>query len=98
MVTGRTNLIGALVVSLALLGCANVTDTYGPEGRAAYSLNCSGTARNWGMCFEAAGEKCGTRGYNILNATTDNGTLVTANQQTLLATNTISRTMLVSCR
>lgn len=94
----RISLIVALGLSFALPGCANVTETYGPDGRAAYSLNCSGTARTWGMCFEAAGEKCGSRGYNIINATTDNGVLVTANQQALLATNTTSRTMLVSCR
>ena len=86
-----------LLSVLLISGCASSSKTYGPSGEQAYSLNCSGTARNWGMCFEKAGEICKSRGYEIINATTDSGTIISATQSQLFATTTRSRTMLVSC-
>ncbi len=86
------------LISVSLIsGCASSTKTYGPSGEQAYSLNCSGTVRNWGMCFEKAGEICKSRGYKIINATTDSGTIVSATQGQLFATTTRARTMLISC-
>ncbi|NJD67061.1 MAG: hypothetical protein FIA90_00020 [candidate division NC10 bacterium] len=52
---------------IALLGaCATVKETYSPDGRKAYTLNCSGTARGWDKCYAAAGEICKESGYDIL--------------------------------
>ena len=47
---------------LFIFSCANVSKAYVPDGGEAYSLNCSGTARNWGMCYEKAEEICKERG------------------------------------
>lgn len=53
---------------IALLGaCATVKETYSPDGRKAYTLNCSGTARGWDKCYAAAGEICKESGYDILD-------------------------------
>ena len=56
-----------VVGCMFMFGCASVTKTYDREGKEAYSLNCSGTARNWNMCLEKAGELCGSRGYDIVS-------------------------------
>jgi hypothetical protein len=80
------------------VGCANSRQTYTPDGRVGHSINCSGTARNWGMCEEKAGEICKERGYDVLSANGDNGAIVTANNRQYLATTTISRTMLIACK
>ena len=55
----------ALLVTL-LTWCENVSETYGPDGSRAYSIDCSGAAWTWAMCFEKAGEICATRGYEVL--------------------------------
>ena len=35
------------VITGSLSGCASVKESYGPDGRKAYALNCSGLARGW---------------------------------------------------
>lgn len=83
---------------LLLAGCASSAPTYTADGRQGHSLNCSGTARTWGMCEQKAGEICGAKGYNILTATSDNGMMATASQGSFFATTTVSRTMLIACK
>jgi hypothetical protein len=87
-----------LILAITLSSCASSKQTFGPDGRPSYSLNCSGLARNWGMCLEKAGELCGTKGYDIVTANTDRGAIAQASTQQLFATSTISRSMLVSCK
>lgn len=87
---------------VAVCGCAGSSKTYGPDGSEMYSLNCSGWARNWGMCLEKAGELCGPRGYQIVNRSGDSpGMLVTGSSfgasSGFSAAPVISRTMLVKC-
>ena len=60
-------LLITLLTSVLLSSCATVRETYAPDGRKAYSLNCSGTARGWDKCFNAAGEACKGAGYDILD-------------------------------
>ena len=40
-------LLITLLASTLLSSCATVRETYASDGRKAYSLNCSGTARGW---------------------------------------------------
>lgn len=89
--------IGALA-ALALAGCASVTPTYGPDGRQAFALNCSGLARSWNRCLEAAGEKCGTRGYRVVSVNGDTGAIAVASPQGAFGASVIDRTMEVECR
>jgi hypothetical protein len=60
-----------LIVSALLSSCATVRETYAPDGRKAYSLNCSGTARGWDKCYSAAGELCRDAGYDILDRSSE---------------------------
>lgn len=57
---------------LALAGCATSTQTFGPSGKAAHSINCHGAANSWGTCYEKAGQICGTSGYEVV---AQNGTV-----------------------
>jgi hypothetical protein len=59
-------LFSPLCASLLVVGCASSSRTFDAEGKEAQVLNCSGMARNWGMCYEKAGELCGTKGYDIV--------------------------------
>jgi len=59
------------VVALALASCATVKETYSADGRKAYTLNCSGTARGWDKCYASAGEICKAAGYDILDRSSE---------------------------
>lgn len=73
-------LILALTTMASLQGCATATQTYLPDGRMGFNLNCSGTAGNWGMCQEKAGEICGSKGYDIISHQGENlGNMTTYN-------------------
>lgn len=59
------------LLAIVLVGCATVKETYAPDGRKAYTLNCSGLARGWDKCFSAAGEICKSAGYDILDRSSE---------------------------
>lgn len=88
-------LLLALAVPLFATGCASSSKTYGPNGEVAYSLNCSGTVRSWGMCLEKAGDLCGTRGYNVVSSSGDVGSIATGSvsgqQASFVGGSTITR-------
>jgi len=65
-----------LILLLSLTACASASKTYAPDGREAYNLNCSGTARNWGMCNQKAGELCGSKGYDVVTRNGEQGAMV----------------------
>ncbi|MBV5316903.1 MAG: hypothetical protein JZU50_03755 [Desulfobulbaceae bacterium] len=57
---------------VATLGaCATVQETYSPDGRKAYTLNCSGAGRGWDKCYAAAGELCKDAGYDIIDRSSE---------------------------
>ena len=87
-----------ILVTSLLAGCATSSKTYTADGRVGHSINCSGTARNWGMCEQKAGELCGTRGYSILSRAGDSGFIATMGSGNAFAGSTISRSMLISCK
>jgi hypothetical protein len=98
--------LGAVVLS----GCATVRESYAPDGRKAYALNCSGTARGWDKCFSAAGEICGANGYDVLDRNSESqvtgsyGSSANVNSSGGSASSggfigkTNERTMLVACK
>ena len=56
-----------LILAFATLGgCATASKTYTADGKEGYNIACSGSALNWGMCYEKAGNICGTKGYVVL--------------------------------
>ncbi|WP_263147484.1 hypothetical protein [Pseudomonas sp. RIT-PI-AD] len=53
-------------IALLMTGCASVSDTTLPNGRAAIDVDCSGQALKWEACYAKAAEVCPTRGYHVL--------------------------------
>lgn len=94
----KTSLFTALSVIALLSGCASSTQTYGADGRITHSINCSGTARNWGMCEEKAGELCGSKGYEIVSRSSDTGAMASGGGGNFYASTLQNRTMMVACR
>lgn len=94
--------IVGLATVIALSGCASASKTYGPDGREAYALNCSGLARTWSACLERAGDICGSKGYNVVSSSGDVGNFIAGNATTTNASmaggTTISRSMVISCK
>ena len=78
-----------LLCIAALSGCATTTSSeiYTADGRLGRSIYCSGTT--WGPCYEKAGETCGTKGYEVLEKSGDQGG---ANP------NFIKRSIIIQCR
>lgn len=75
-------------------GMRDINRDLTPDGSKGHSINCSGAARNWGMCYEKAGEICGAKGYEVIAGGSDQGVLVSGN----LGGSVISRSMLVKCK
>ena len=65
------------ILALCLAGCATVHESYAPDGQKAYTLNCSGMARGWDKCFEAAGNLCKEAGYTVLDRSDESASVVT---------------------
>lgn len=84
--------------TLLISGCATATSTYTPDGRQGYAIDCSGSALNWGLCFQKAGEQCGSRGYDVVAQTGDQGSIVSANQFGLYGGSVVTRSLVVACK
>ena len=87
-----------LVFLFLLAGCASSSETHLPDGSMGYSLNCSGSARSWGMCLEKAGSLCGARGYDVVASTGDQGAIIGGGSTVLAGGSVITRNMLIRCK
>lgn len=95
----KTNISKAIVVGvLALSACATVHQSYAPDGRAAYTLNCSGLARGWDKCFEAAGNLCKTAGFDVIDRSDEDVAALGAGRNGLFGAKTNERSMVVACK
>lgn len=56
-----------LVLMSLLSACAIAKKTYLPDGSVGHSISCDGSAVGMNVCFEKAGEICGSSGYKLLN-------------------------------
>lgn len=87
-----------LLFTLSLNSCATYSNTFTAEGKEGYSITCSGSALNWGMCYEKAGNLCGSKGYEVLEKNGDQGALLSGNQYGLYAGTVINRSMIIKCK
>ena len=89
---------GALVIS----GCATVRETHAPDGRKAYALNCSGLTRGWDKCQKAAGDICGSAGYDILDQVSEDSAFNRDRESSIGAVShaikSNERSMLIACK
>lgn len=88
--------VGALIASAA--GCASVKESHSADGRKAYTLNCSGLARGWDKCLAAAGEICGTRGYDVLDRVSERTASIGGSPGSFFGAQSAERSMVVACR
>ncbi len=94
------------VVLLSVLsGCgvaASSMQIYTAEGKRGYSINCSGGDRNWGLCYQKAGNICKERGYEVLEVTGEAGTVTAVKSgtgmSTATTTTTHNRIMIIQCK
>lgn len=99
-------LLITLFASALLCSCATVKETYAPDGRKAYSLNCSGLARGWDKCYSAAGEMCKDAGYDILDRSSEDASFAsvsgsvnrTSGSVSGSSVNTNERSMVIACK
>lgn len=90
--------ITLLLIVVFLSGCAMASKTYTSDGKQGYSISCSGSALNWGLCYEKAGDLCGSKGYEVLEKSGDQGALVSGNQYGVYGGSTINRSMIIKCK
>jgi len=87
---------------MVLAACTAVQQRYAPDEGRSYALNCSGTDRDWNMCYTAAGEACGAAGYDILHRSSEDVVLAAAGGNSSghggSAVETNERTVLIACK
>ena len=88
----------SLVTLFLATGCATATKTYAPDGKEAFNIDCSGTLLSWGMCYQKAGNLCGSRGYEIIAQIGDQGVILTAGQYGAIGGSVMSRSLLIKCK
>ncbi|MEO8157999.1 MAG: hypothetical protein ABI648_09400 [Betaproteobacteria bacterium] len=88
----------AVALCTLMVGCATSKETYLPDGGKGHSIDCSGSALNWGMCYEKAGEICKTSGYDVIAGGSDQGVVVAGNQYGLYGGSVMTRSMLIKCK
>lgn len=86
-----------IVLALVLTGCASTSTTYTPDGSQGYSLNCSGLARNWGMCYEKAGNICKEKGYTVVAGGTDSIGSLAATRDGVAGGSSHTRNLVIKC-
>jgi len=93
----KRTIVTLLFVTI-VAGCATASKTFTSDGKEGYVIDCSGSALNWGMCYEKAGKLCGTKGYEVLEKSGDTGGMVTAGQYGLFGGSVINRSMVIKCK
>ena len=91
-------LIIILLSMLGLSACATSSEVYTSDGKPGYSIACSGDMLNWGKCYEKAGEICGTKGYEVLEKSGDQGMVVSGNQYGVYGGSVTNRSMIIQCK
>ena len=86
-----------LPIILLLTGCATASPTYAPDGSQGHSINCSGMALNWGMCYEKAGSLCKERGYTVIANDTDSMGSLAATKDGVAGVSTVTRSLVIKC-
>jgi hypothetical protein len=90
--------IMALLAMVTFSGCATSTQTYAPDGGQAHSINCSGAALNWGMCYEKAGSLCKERGYEVVGGGSDAVGSLAVNNGSAVGVRGSTRSMVIKCK
>ncbi|MGO8856342.1 MAG: hypothetical protein ACLQO1_11610 [Steroidobacteraceae bacterium] len=70
--------LAVAAVALTPLSCSNQHFTYAPDGRRGYVITCSGFMNSWASCLTKAGRACGRGGYDTIQGSEDDRSLLIA--------------------
>lgn len=87
-----------IMLPFLLAGCTSSIKTFGPDGKEAYALSCSGMLKDWGDCQKEAGRLCGVKGYDTVSVNGESGIIFSANNQSAFGNSTMNRNMLIQCK
>lgn len=88
----------AVFMIILTVGCATSSKTYTQDGSTGHVINCSGSALNWGMCYEKAGNICKECGFDILEKSSESGNTVSWGQYGLFGGTVMNRSMVITCK
>ena len=60
------------------VSCSSQHATYVPDGRRGYVITCPGFLNSWSSCLVNAGRACGNRGYDTIQGTEEDRSLLIA--------------------
>ena len=84
--------------AIHLGGCIVAKPVYGPDGRQAHAITCSGSIGvDWSDCFIKAGEICGARGYTTWNQSASQSSLISGSEGSVFGGSSEDRALLISC-
>ena len=66
-------LLASVTTGCSYLPGGYAKQTYSPSGKTAYTIQCNGYYNSWALCLDLEGQKCGSRGYDILDRLQDKG-------------------------
>ena len=66
-------LLASVTTGCSFLPGGYVKETYSPSGKKGYTIQCDGYYNSWALCLDVAGQKCGSRGYNVIDRIDDKG-------------------------
>jgi len=80
MQTNRSRLApyATSLLIVALTSCAGQRATYVPDGRRGFVVTCSGLLNGWSTCLVKAGRACASRGYDTIQGSEEDRTLLIA--------------------
>jgi hypothetical protein len=84
--------------AVSLVACASSSKTCGPDGRVAYSIDCSGLVGTWGACYEKAGDLCGAAGYDVMTRDSDQNLVFGGGGRSFGGGTAQSRSLLIACK
>jgi hypothetical protein len=66
------------LLACALAGCGSVHPTYVPDGRRGFVVTCGGVLNNGSTCLIRAGRACGNHGYDVIEGTDEDRSMLIA--------------------
>jgi hypothetical protein len=73
-----TAAVTIVAVVLMSASCGGERATFAPDGRHGYVITCAGYLNSWSSCLVKAGRACGPRGYDTIESSEDDRSLLIA--------------------
>jgi hypothetical protein len=70
--------VALAAIAAASVSCSTQHATYTPDGRRGYVVTCAGFLNEWSSCLIKAGRACGNRGYDTIQGSEDDRSLLIA--------------------